>query len=128
MVKQVVASILALLLVVNLVARSRGGVSSKRFSFTLCENLCITFSQDTEHQRNFSCLKCLEKFCVRLNFLLLLVHWLLWLICALLWKRYEGSRTHSVCPLLSVMHQGCRGSIPGGRRLPGSPVWHGACR
>jgi hypothetical protein len=31
----------------------------------------------------------LEKFCVRPNFLLLVVHWLLWLICTLLSKRYE---------------------------------------
>jgi hypothetical protein len=35
---------------------TRGYEASKRFGFTLCENLCVTFSQDTEHQRNFSCL------------------------------------------------------------------------
>ncbi len=36
--------------------------------------------------------KCLEKFCVRPNFLLLVVHWLLWLICTLLSKRYESEK------------------------------------
>ena len=56
------------------------------------ESLFLSAPNNREIFFDRPCTKCLEKFYVRAYLLSLVIHWLLWLIRALLWKRYASEK------------------------------------